>query len=79
MNGSSFYRQDQQFARAARKVCDNCGSSLLRWGRFGSLILLATDLSAEDRLMLLDHFALHCDAWLCTGCGNFGVFSDWNV
>jgi hypothetical protein len=30
-----------------------------------------------DKLAVLDAFPLHADAWMCTQCDNFGVFSDW--
>jgi ubiquitin C-terminal hydrolase len=67
-----------QLWKLMRTHCTDCGSSEVVNESFGSVAL---DLDAEGRAIAeeaLDEFGPDADAWRCTRCGAFGIFSDWH-
>ncbi len=63
-----------------REVCDNCGRRAIRHSTVTGLMPLFTVEARRAAAEALDWFGDLAsgdpDAWLCEGCGNFGILSD---
>lgn len=68
---------ENQFAHAARRSCDDCGSTMIEWGTLGAAVAAGWGGAgaAEGLRDAAAAFGPETEAWRCRNCDNFGFFS----